>query len=101
MAEETIDSINKSTDMGHLSIVENNLNYYISLLDDKKNLTGSFHKRLTNEAIEYGIPSLDEYIKLKSRYYHSLKETCINRMIELSQLDGNTARRCGTSSITI
>lgn len=101
MAEETISTINSSTDIEHLIFVENNMNYFISQLENKNNIKGSLANRLISEANEYGVPSLDEYIKFKLKYYHSLKEACVNRLIELNLLNSNTTRRSGTSSIAV
>ena len=98
MKDATIESINESTDMKHLSLIESNMMYNISLLEDKNAISNGLRKKLVQEAKTYGVPSLKEYIKFKLRYYLSLKEACINRMIDLNR---NTSSRSSTSSVDI
>ena len=97
MKDATIESINESTDMKHLSLIESNAMHNISLLQ-AKNISSGLSNILIEEAKLYGVPSLKEYIKFKLRYYLSLKEACINRMIDLNR---NTSSRSSTSSVAI
>ncbi len=98
MDKETIESINKSTDITYLSLIEEKINDNISSLLNRDDMDTVLYKQLTKEANTYGITSLDEYIKFKIKFYLSLKESCINRLIDLNR---NTECACGTCSIAI
>jgi hypothetical protein len=100
MNEETVESINKSTDIDHLSVVEQRTKFNISLLENKKTLNDNFSikNRLIQEANKYGVATLDEYIAFKLKFYHSLNEACINRLI---LLNSDTSSRSSASPVTV
>ncbi len=98
MIEETIETISETTDIKHLVDTEYRMSYNISLLENKNTIKGSIRKKLVDEANKYGVPSLDEYINIKKFFYLSIKEACINRLIELNR---DTSSRSSTSSIAI
>lgn len=85
MVRITIEEINDICDVNRLYQLEQLLNYDISLLSSS-NIKDEVRIILSQEAVDYGISTLNQYIKMKLNNHLTIKQACINRSIEIKKL---------------
>jgi len=83
---ETIETIKESKDIDYLYKLENIILNDISIFEEYiKKGNSVYAKKLAKEANSFGLKSLDEYLNFKKIYLLTIKEACINRIIELNK----------------